>query len=172
MSTKIHTEFDPETNARLNDLYAAWDCADRRAAQYDHGDTAVLYFENGEPRTMSAQPLVDEAEALWRQYDVALKDAKTHCQPHQITAGVYDTTIKFNTTENAQIFATEVNGKLDGRSVHTQASLVDINRAIARIGFFDSEIMGRSSYPVNREALTRLSSLGRGVQHSHWSAKR
>jgi hypothetical protein len=155
-----HNEFDPETNARLNQLYTEWQLADNRAAAYDYGDTAVLYYEDGQRCTMSAQPIVDEADNLARQYDALLANAKKTRQPHQINAGVYNSTFTFSTAETAQIFAQAVNGDVDGRTVKTQASLWDINGAIARNMIFDSEILGRGRFPVNMAELVRMQTVG------------
>ena len=70
-----HTSFDPETNQRLDQLFADWTLADNRAAAYDYGNTDVLYYEDGQRRTMSSQPIADEAEQAERLYDVALTEA-------------------------------------------------------------------------------------------------
>jgi hypothetical protein len=143
-----HTEFDPETNARLNELYEAWDCADRRAEAYDYGEMGILYFVDGKRHVMTADHLVEEADRLARQYDTLLANAKTTRQPHQINAGVYNSTYTFRTAQTAQIFAQAVNGEIDGRVVKTTASLVDINRAIARNMIKDAEILGQTRWPI------------------------
>ena len=70
-----HNEFDPETNARLNQLYTEWQLADNRAAAYDYGNMDVLYYEDGQRHTMSSQPIADEAEQAARLYDAALAEA-------------------------------------------------------------------------------------------------
>jgi hypothetical protein len=156
MTTKIHTQFDSETNARLDQLFAEWTLADNRAAEYEYGNTDVLYYEDGQRRTMSAQPIVDEAEQAKRLYDTLLANAKKTRQPHQINAGVYNSTYTFSTAETAQIFAQAVNGEIDGRKVTTQASLWDINGAIARNMILDSEILRRGRFPVNMAELVRM----------------
>jgi hypothetical protein len=157
---KIHTSFDTETNHRLDQLFAEWTLADNRAAAYDYGNTAVLYYEDGQRRTMSSQPIADEADSLARQYDALLANAKKTRQPHQINAGVYNSTYTFSTAETAQIFAQAVNGDVDGRTVKTQASLWDINGAIARNMILDSEILRRGRFPVNMAELVRMQTAG------------
>jgi hypothetical protein len=163
MTTKIHTQFDTETNARLDQLFADWTFADNRAAEYEYGNTAVLYYEDGQRRTMSSQPIADEADNAARLYDTLLADAKKHRQPHQITAGVYNSTLRFDTPENALKFATAVNGELDGLKVTTTASLVDIDRALIRNDIFGGMIRGRTFYPVNMAELVRMQT-GGGAQ--------
>jgi hypothetical protein len=157
---KIYTSFDTETNAKLDQLFADWTLADNRAAAYDYGNMDVLYYEDGQRRTMSAQPIVDEADNLARQYDALLANAKKTRQPHQITAGVYYSTLRFDTAENALKFATAVNGELDGRTVTTQAALVDIDRALIRNDIFGGMIRGRSFSPVNMPAFLRMRTAG------------
>jgi uncharacterized protein (DUF2336 family) len=137
--TFSHTSFDPETNQRLDDYYQAWDLADRTADRYD--------YENTEYNT--------EADNAARLYDTLLAGAKKHRQPHQITAGVYNSTIRFDTPENALKFATVVNGELDGRTVTTQAALVDVDRALIRNDIFGGMIRARSFSPVNMPAFLR-----------------
>jgi hypothetical protein len=156
MTTKIHTQFDSETNARLDRLFADWTLADNRAAAYDYGNTAVLYYEDGQRRTMSSQPIADEAEQAKRLYDTLLADAKKHRQPHQITAGVYNSTIRFDTPENAQIFAMAVNGEIDGTTVRSQAALVDVERALIRNDLHGTILRSRTFYPVNMAELVKM----------------
>jgi hypothetical protein len=151
-----HNEFDPETNARLNQLYTEWQLADNRAAEYDYGNMDVLYYEDGQRRTMSSQPIADEADNAARLYDTLLADAKKHRQPHQITAGVYDSTIRFDTPENALKFATAVNGEIDGTTVRSQASLVDVERALIRNDLHGTILRSRTFYPVNMAELVRM----------------
>jgi hypothetical protein len=141
---KIHTQFDPETNQRLDQLFAEWTLADNRADRADYNDDA--------PNT--------EADLLARQYDALLTNAKKTRQPHQINAGVYNSTFTFSTAETAQIFAQAVNGEIDGRKVTTQASLWDIHGAISRNMILDSEIMGRGRFPVNMAELVRMQTAG------------
>jgi hypothetical protein len=153
---KIHTQFDTETNQRLDQLFAEWTLADNRAAEYEYGDTAVLYYEDGKRCTMSSQPIADEAEQAKRLYDTLLADAKKHCQPHQITAGVYNSTIRFDTPENAQIFAMAVNGEIDGTTVRSQAALVDVERALIRNDLHGTILRSRTFYPANMAELVRM----------------
>ena len=72
---KINTQFDTETNARLDQLFAEWTLADNRAAEYDYGNTAVLYYEDNKRCTMSSQPIADKAEQAARLYDASLTEA-------------------------------------------------------------------------------------------------
>jgi hypothetical protein len=155
-----HNEFDPETNAKLNALFVEWQLADNRAAAYDYGNMDVLYYEDGQRRTMSSQPIADEADNAARLYDTLLANAKKHRQPHQITAGVYNSTLRFDTPENALKFATAVNGEIDGRTVTTQAALVDIDRALIRNDIFGGMIRARSFSPVNMPAFLRMRTAG------------
>jgi len=172
MSNQIHTQFDAKTNARLDELYAEWQAADNRAALHEHGDLAILYFENGQPRTMSAQPLVDAADEAGRRYDTALNDAKLHRQPHQVTAGVYNTTIRFDTPENAQKFATATNGTISDTTVKTQASLVDVQRALIQNDLYGGMIRSHTHYPVSMETLVQMQTASNPrIQQTHWSAK-
>jgi hypothetical protein len=59
MTTKIHTQFDPETNARLDQLFADWTFADNRADRVDYTDLE----------------LNDEADHWQFIYDAALTEA-------------------------------------------------------------------------------------------------
>jgi hypothetical protein len=142
---KIHTSFDPETNARLDQLFADWTFADNRADRADYNNDT----------------LNTEADNAARLYDALLANAKKTRQPHQINAGVYNSTFTFSTAETAQIFAQAVSGEVDGRTVKTQASLWDINGAIARNMILDSEIMGRGRFPVNMAELVRMQTVNK-----------
>jgi hypothetical protein len=172
MSNKIHTQFDQQTNARLDQLFTEWTLADNRAAEYEYGDADILYFENGKPRTMSSQPLVDAADNARRLYDTLLNDAKLHRQPHQITDGVYNSTIRFDTPENAQKFAKAVNGTIDGTTVKTQAALVDVQSALIDNNLYGGMIRSHTKYPVNMETLVQMQTGSNPrIQQTHWSAK-
>jgi hypothetical protein len=139
-TTKIHTQFDTETNQRLDQLFAEWTFADNRADRADYNNDT----------------LNTEADNAARLYDTLLADAKKHRQPHQITAGVYNSTLRFDTPENALKFAVAVNGEIDGLTVTTQAALVDIDRALIRNDIFGGMIRGRTFSPVNMAELVRM----------------
>ena len=56
---KIHTSFYPETNARLDQLFAEWTLADNRADRADYNDDA----------------LNTEADTAWGHYTKAVQEA-------------------------------------------------------------------------------------------------
>ena len=67
---KIHTQFDTETNQRLDQLFADWTFADNYAASVDYKDSARNF----------------EAKHLAWLYEVDLQNAKTYCKTKRITA--------------------------------------------------------------------------------------
>jgi hypothetical protein len=173
MSNKIHTQFDPKTNQRLDQLFTEWTLADNRAAEYEYGQIDILFFdENGRRGTMSSQPLVDAADNARRLYDTLMNDAKLHRQPHQITAGVYNSTLRFDTPENAQKFTTSTSGTIDGTTVKTQAALIDVQSALIQNDLYGGMIRSHTKYPVNMQTLVQMQTASNPrIQQTHWSAK-
>jgi hypothetical protein len=75
MSNKIHTQFDPQTNARLDILYAEWDTADRLADRHDYEND--FYNLEAADADMAYETALHAAKSALQAATVAIVDKHT-----------------------------------------------------------------------------------------------